>query len=262
MRSSPGTELRSFSGTSRVRPRRSGDRADRGRVDRRGAVGRPVSGSRTRAPLSCGGVDVERTSPPAVRSASAADLPAVRRTLVSGFAEDPLYRWLYPDAVSRPSSMDEVFAFLLDAALPRNAVWVLDDLSAAAVWTPAGVDLVDAATATAYAALLDRQIGAERAELAVAGMAACAEHEPTEPHAVLHNIAVRRDRQGTGAGSVLLGSLLAAAAGDVLVHLDSSNPRNEPFYRRHGFEPVARTRVPGGGPVMTAMRRRPHGPPA
>ncbi len=234
------------------------------------AVPAGVSGERMRCAVDRDGhgllilyrasVSQDRTRRPAVRQAVAADLPAVRRTLVSGFAEDPLYRWLYPDARSRPALMDEVFGFLLDAALPRDAVWVLDDLSAGAVWTPPGVDLVDAGTGTAYAALLDRQIGATRAGLAVAGMAACAAHEPTGPHAVLHNIAVRRDRQGTGAGSVLLGSLLAAAGGSVLVHLDSSNPRNEPFYRRHGFEPVARTEVPGGGPVMTAMRRRPDDP--
>ncbi len=193
--------------------------------------------------------------PPQVRRAQLEDLSAVRDTLVSGFSDDPLYAWLYPDERRRPSRLGDVFDLLLHAALARQSLWTLEDHRAAAVWTPAGVELVDPEVTERYAALLRRQLG-RRADDALAGMAACAEHTPSAPHDVLHSIAVRRQHRGTGLGAALLAPLLAACdeRGSPAV-LDSSSPRNHSFYGRLGFRVHASVTVPGGGPTMTAMRR-------
>ena len=42
-----------------------------------------------------------------------------------------------------------------------------------------------------------------------------------------------------------------------IAHLESSNPRNVPFYERHGFVVEAEYRCGGDGPLMTMMTRQP-----
>jgi GNAT superfamily N-acetyltransferase len=196
---------------------------------------------------------------PGVRRAEVEDVSAVRDTLVSGFTDDPLYAWLYPDERERPARLGEVLDLLLHAALVQRCLWTLEDHLAAAIWTPAGVQLVDADVSDRYAALLRRQLG-RRADDALAGMAACAEQTPTTPHDVLHNIAVHRRHQGTGLGAALLTPLIADCdRRRSPAALDSSSARNHSFYGRLGFRAHATVTVPGGGPTLTAMRRSPVG---
>ncbi len=191
-----------------------------------------------------------------MRRAQLADLDAVLGTLVSGFGRDPLYRWLYPDDADRPQRLAEVFDLVVRAALASESAWVTADLHAVAVYTQAGVDLVDDDLGRRYLALLQRQLGARRAADAATGMAACADVVPAEAHDTLHSIAVDARRQGQGCGRRLLVHLLGDAdRRQQPVHLDSSNPRNMSFYRRFGFEQIAAVEVPGGGPVMRAMWR-------
>ena len=184
------------------------------------------------------------------------DLDAVLETLVSGFGQDPLYRWLYPDDEDRPQRLAEVFDLVVRAALASDSAWVTTDLRAVAVYTRTGVDLVDDDLGKRYVALLERQIGAHRAADAAAGMAACADQVPSTPHDTLHSIAVDARHQGQGLGLKLLAHLVGDAdRRKCPVHLDSSNPRNVTFYRRLGFEQVAAVELPGDGPVMRTMWR-------
>ncbi len=44
-----------------------------------------------------------------------------------------------------------------------------------------------------------------------------------------------------------------------LVYLENSKPRNEPFYLRHGFEPMAPLKLPDGCPPLQPMWRSPVG---
>jgi GNAT superfamily N-acetyltransferase len=64
-------------------------------------------------------------------------------------------------------------------------------------------------------------------------------------------------RQGQGLGGLLLKHAARWFDRDgVVAYLESSNPRNVPLYRRHGFEALGRIQV-GGSPVFTPMRRDP-----
>jgi ribosomal protein S18 acetylase RimI-like enzyme len=83
-------------------------------------------------------------------------------------------------------------------------------------------------------------------------------HPSTPEHHYLSVLAIDPSRQGQGLGSELLAPVLARCDRDrVPAYLESSNERNRPFYRRHGFEVVGVYRVPNGGPSVARMWRDP-----
>lgn len=188
-------------------------------------------------------------------SLAAGPADAVVATMTAAFLDDPLYRWLYPDPQERPRQLAWNLGLLLDAGRRRGEVRVAEQGAAVAVWTAPGHDLLDDAAAERFLAGL-RVEAAARVDAAVTGMQACAEHLPTEPHAVLHSLCVAPDRQGAGLAAALLTPLLAQADDEGFpIALDSSNPRNLSFYRRLGFETVAEVHVPAGGPTMWSLHR-------
>ena len=173
-------------------------------------------------------------------------------TLVAAFEDDPLYRWLFPDSDQRPMAMRDVFALTLEAAAERGTIDVAADGGAVAVWTEPGVDLLEDPEPFVQVLLRWAPL---RIAPALQGMAACAAHAPTASR-TLHLIGVRPELRGTGVGSVLVGSVLEQADCEgTVTSLDSSNPRNLSFYRRHGFEIVGEVLVADGGPVMRPMHR-------
>ena len=177
-------------------------------------------------------------------------------TLVAAFEDDPLYRWLFPDPDQRPLAMRDVFALTLESAAARGTIDIAAEGGAVAVWTEPGVDLLD--DPEPFVQVL-RRWAPRRIGPALRGMAACAVHAPKESR-TLHLIGVRPDLRGTGIGSVLVGPVLQRADREgTVTSLDSSNPRNLSFYRRHGFEVVAEVLVADGGPVMRPMHRQPKG---
>ena len=55
------------------------------------------------------------------RHATRADFPALLETMVSGFGDDPLYVWLYPDAAERPLRLREGFELVLECGAAARA---------------------------------------------------------------------------------------------------------------------------------------------
>ncbi len=81
---------------------------------------------------------------------------------------------------------------------------------------------------------------------------------PREPHYYLESLGTRADQQGKGAGSAVLEPMLERCdAEGVPAYLESSNPRNVPFYARHGFVERGPLRMPKGAPPMMTMWREP-----
>ena len=64
--------------------------------------------------------------------------------------------------------------------------------------------------------------------------------------------------QGEGHGGALMAYALARCDRDhAPAYLESSNPRNIPFYQRHGFEPLCEIQI-GSSPTLVPMLRPPH----
>jgi predicted N-acetyltransferase YhbS len=69
--------------------------------------------------------------------------------------------------------------------------------------------------------------------------------------------AVAPDQQGRGAGErAIRPALDAARAAGVSVHLESTNPRNLPFYERLGFARTGSLAL-GTGPTLIALALTP-----
>ena len=81
---------------------------------------------------------------------------------------------------------------------------------------------------------------------------------PSEPHYYLEAIGTRQDWQSKGVGSAVMAAMLERCDREGLpAYLESSNPRNIPFYARHGFEVRPLVPLPPGAPPMTPMWREP-----
>ena len=78
-----------------------------------------------------------------------------------------------------------------------------------------------------------------------------------EPHYYLFAIGADPAQQGRGVGAALMAPMLARCDAErVPAYLESSNPANLTFYRRHGFVETCELRF-GGDAVVTPMRRDP-----
>lgn len=177
--------------------------------------------------------------------------PRLLQTIVLGFAADPIARWATPDPGVYLDGRDEFFDAFGGAAFDHGSAFVADDGAAVALWLPPGVD----PDGERMFALVAAQTPEERMEEMGEFFAQQEEFHPNEPHWYLPVIAADPPRQGRGLGAALMEAALARVDRDGLpAYLESSNPRNIPFYERFGFEAVGEIRT-ATSPVMTPMLR-------
>ncbi|MCU1277248.1 MAG: family acetyltransferase [bacterium] len=193
------------------------------------------------------------------RRTTPGELGRVTGVLGRAFQDDPLWRWALgrdatDDRRARLSRFFDVVARKVHAR--QELIFTTGDFAGAAVWMPPGKwrftlgdearvapGVVAAFGATGTVRLLKLLAGVERVHL-------------REPHYYLFAIGTDPAQQGRGVGSALLAPMLARCDGEKMpAYLESSNPANLAFYRRHGF--VATTELRFGGNVVTPMRRDP-----
>ena len=81
-----------------------------------------------------------------------------------------------------------------------------------------------------------------------------------EPHWYLAVLGTSSQQQSKGLGSRVLAPMLDRCDRiGALAYLESSNPANVGFYRRHGFEPYDEFTL-GDGVLITPMAREPRPP--
>ena len=195
---------------------------------------------------------------PTVRTATLDDLPTVVAVAAAGFQDDPVMSWVFQDPTTRPARLRGLFSMPAGDMLRGNGeVHVCDDASVALWRDPAfehgGLrESDDDSTAAAIADFTDGEL--ER--LMVLGGTLAANH-PHEPHWFLNVLGTVPDRQSQGLGALVIAPVLERCDADgVPAYLDSTNPRNRPFYRRQGFVDAGELVLPGG-PSLMAMWRDP-----
>jgi GNAT superfamily N-acetyltransferase len=195
---------------------------------------------------------------PAVLPARVCDVPVLAATLADAFDGDPVWDWMVPPRARR-GRLARVFGRILTYAVPRGRVFTTADRSAVAIWAPPGSwklplpAVVRSAPTMALAAgtrlprLLGRLGEIERVHAA----------QPPD-HWYLEFIGTASSARGRGVGAALMADALARFDQMGLpVYLESSNPRNLRFYRRHGFEVADELRFRSGPPQWTLWRHPP-----
>lgn len=183
-----------------------------------------------------------------------ADADAVASILADGFSDDPIMRWVFEPA-DREQGPYTFFRFIAGvAAIPNGATYLCGD-EAAAVWTPPNTPPWPPARGIAFAEQISAVTQAGTLERIAALDDATKQVHPQEPHWYLGILATRCEVQGKGIGGKLLAHCLERVdEAGLPAYLESSNPRNVPFYERFGFRGTRQIELPGG-PSLLAMWR-------
>lgn len=196
-----------------------------------------------------------------VRSARRADVPGLARVLGRAFYDDPVFRYLQPDAARRATAMPGFFrAMTRRHFLPGSGVEVAvsaDGIGAAALWDPPGrwkqTPREQFFMAPAIVRAFRGRLGAGQA--LTEQMKAV---HPEEPHWYLAVIGSDPTVRSTGMGAALMRSRLDRCdAEGAPAYLESSNIDNVPYYHRFGFEVTGEIVIPDGGPTLWCMWRPP-----
>jgi GNAT superfamily N-acetyltransferase len=196
-----------------------------------------------------------------VRAATPSDRAALTAALASAFSDDPLFRWMAgaaPDQPLAPKMRIMFDAFLkLDLRRPDHLIFTDEDGIGASIWKhPNKWKMPTGDMVRALPAML-RAIGTKTPRM-VGAITAIEKVHPKEEHYYLEVLGTHQDRQSKGIGSAVIGHMLERCDAEGLpAYLESSNPRNIPFYSRHGFEATGEIVVGKGAPTVTAMWRNP-----
>ena len=194
-----------------------------------------------------------------IRKMTVDDCPTVARAQARAFFDDPLQVWALPDASTRLSILEQVFALLSRySSVPRGESYTDDVAVVRGVLGPARpVRLLDREAALAMAPILDllgdadarfraaedtmRAGPPDRAALLPAGP----RHRPAPPGG------------GARLGGDAAGARRVATPSGIPAYLESTKERNVGFYESHGFAVTGRERIGLGGPPLWLMWRAP-----
>lgn len=190
---------------------------------------------------------------PTVRVMAEADERPAVETIVLAFAADPMARWTWPQAHQYLAAMPRLVRAFGNKAFSSGSAFCTDGYAGAALWLPPGLHPDEEELGALMAGTVAAALSAEAAVI----FEQMAAFHPAEPHWYLPVIGVDPSCQGQGHGDALMEHALAHCDRDhAPAYLESSNPRNIPLYRRHGFEPLGAIQA-GSSPTLVPMLRRP-----
>jgi len=180
-------------------------------------------------------------SAPASREAIAA--------LTAAFRADPVVRWLYPEETEYDAHFPRFAEAFGGNAFTCGTAFFQE--GAAALWLPPGAGPDE----NALVEVLVETVSPTRLDAVFAQLEQMGRAHPAEPHWYLPLIGVEPERRGAGLGGALMREVLARCDHDGLpAYLESTNPRNIPFYERLGFRVAGVIQV-ADAPAIIPMRR-------
>ena len=196
----------------------------------------------------------------APRRATMADADGVIDVLSAAFATDPVMSWISRRDAKRDQGRRAMFRYLVTKlGLPGNELWTAADYSAAALWVPPERadlkqpwwdELAMIPTIVSFTGL------SGLARVDSFRKSADKHHPKAKPHFYLMTIGVDPRFQGQGLGSALLDATLATIdAKGLPTYLESSNEKNVPLYKRHGYVVTSEFRPAPEAPPLWGMWR-------
>jgi ribosomal protein S18 acetylase RimI-like enzyme len=189
---------------------------------------------------------------PRVDVSPATDEDRAIATITMAFSNDPVTRWVLPDANRYLTFWPRFVHAFAGVAFEKGIVDSIDNYGGVAMWLAPGV-VSDEETMGALAA--EAVPTADQDEV-LAFMGQMGEFHPTEAHWYLPLIGVDVTKQGYGHGSALLQHALERCDKDELpAYLEATSPRSRQLYERHGFEDLGVIQA-GSSPPMWPMLRK------
>ncbi|WP_419917804.1 GNAT family N-acetyltransferase [Candidatus Poriferisocius sp.] len=178
---------------------------------------------------------------------------------VAAFEHDPLMGWIFPGEPARLESLRRWWGFTLDHLLPGSELHGTRTDGCVAYWQPPRGDeaLPMAQDAGAEFVTMMNELLGELAPSRMEALGRMHQARPSDPHWYLAVLGTSPEQQSKGLGGRVLAPMLERCDRIGLpAYLESSNPANVGFYRRHGFEPSGRFTL-GGQVLITPMIREP-----
>jgi GNAT superfamily N-acetyltransferase len=172
-------------------------------------------------------------------------------TLVSAFTDDPVERWLYPDAQQYLTHFPKFLAALGGKAFDEQTVWSLARGGAVALWLPPGTE----PDGDAIISVLTDSVSPEKHGDMFSVLQQMDVAHPTFLHWYLPWFGVDAAQQGKGLGGQLMKACLTVVDTSHLpAYLETPNPRNISFYERHGFAVTGQAQAGSCPPVAFMLR--------
>jgi ribosomal protein S18 acetylase RimI-like enzyme len=191
---------------------------------------------------------------PIVKTATGSDETGVIDALKLAFVADPATRWVWPDPqkyLSHFSSFAKAFG---GKAFDHGSAHYVGNYSGAALWLPPDVH----PDVDKLIVLLQTTGSDEAKKDGPKIFEEMSSYHPNEPHWYLPLLGVDPLHHGKGLGSALMHHAIGSCVRDnKYAYLESSNPKNIPFYERHGFELLGTIQV-NTSPSIFPMIRKPH----
>ena len=189
---------------------------------------------------------------PIVKSAAESDEVCVIDALKLAFVADPATRWVWPDPQKYLSQFSNFARAFGGKAFACGSAHYVGNYSGAALWLPPNVH----PDVEQLIALVQNSGSDEAKKYGPEVFEKMGSYHPKEPHWYLPLLGVDPLHHGKGLGSALLQHAIATFDQDnKFAYLESSNPKNIPFYERHGFELLGTIQVNTSPPIFPMVRK-------
>jgi GNAT superfamily N-acetyltransferase len=194
-----------------------------------------------------------------VRMAVPSDGASIKELMKGVFEEDPLMRWFILGDDRHAQAMEIFYAFMVERyCMPRGLVWVTKDLSGAALWMPPGKWDIPPKDLPAMVGVIIKAFGWKGVFKKFSERQRIDGLHPKAPHYYLSGLGVQESLRGKGLGSALIRPCLERADAEGMgCYLETTLPRNLPFYERHGFKTTGELRIGLAGIPVWLMWRDP-----
>ena len=197
-------------------------------------------------------VETKKAGTLAVFEAEPHHAERVYGALTLAFVADPASRWLFTEADSFLRNFPKSARALAGPALYSGTGLAMDNYAAVALWLAPGKGPDE----LALGELIETVVAREKQDDMAAVVEEMGRYHPDGPHWYLPLIGVEPSRQGQGLGSALLRTSLSRCDADGLpAYLESSSPKNQPLYERHGFQAIGEIKIRSCPPIVPMLRR-------
>lgn len=192
-------------------------------------------------------------STPTIKTVPPVDEASATAVVVLAFSADPAVRWTWPDPQQYLVQFPKLIKALGGNAFPHESAYYVDGYAGAALWLRPGVHPDEEALNALLQSTVSEQTQTDLASI----FEQMSRYHPTEPCWYLPFIGVDPSHQGKGYGAALMRHALTRCDRDrTLAYLESSNPKNIPFYEHFGFEIMGNIQA-GTSPTIYPMLRKP-----